>query len=146
MTRLHHTNIRILNAKRSLAFYRAIGLQHVGTAALGPGYTLLYLAGAPGDEPTIELVVNDTDDPEYDRSPGAGHVGLEVEDLDQVLTALAALGVEPEGPPSHPAGRADLNPVAFVRDPDGVRVELLQATWRVPRDEVPGVLVEAVSG
>jgi len=144
VARLHHANIRILDAKRSITFYRAIGLQHVGTAALAPGYTLLYLASAHGDEPTIELVVNDTDDPDYDRSSGAGHVGLEVEDLDQVLSALAALGVEPEGPPSHPAGRTDLNPVAFVRDPDGVRVELVQAPWRVPHDEVPDVLVEAV--
>jgi lactoylglutathione lyase len=144
VARLHHTNIRVLEAKRSIEFYRAIGLQHVGTAALAPGYTLLFLASAPGDEPTIELVVNDTDDAGYDRSPGAGHVGLEVEDLNEVLSALARLGVEPEGPPSHPVGRTDLNPVAFVRDPDGVRVELLQAPWSVPQDEVPDGLVDAV--
>jgi catechol 2,3-dioxygenase-like lactoylglutathione lyase family enzyme len=146
VARLHHANIRILEAKRSVAFYRAIGLRHVGTAALAPGYTLLFMASAPGDEPTIELVVNDTDDPGYDRSSGAGHVGLEVEDLGQVLRALAALGVEPEGPPGYPAGRTDLNPVAFVRDPDGVRVELLQAPWRVPQDEIPDLLIEALGG
>jgi lactoylglutathione lyase len=146
VARLHHTNIRVADPERSLAFYRAIGLRHVGTAALAPGYTLLYMAGDAGGEPTIELVANDTDDPAYDRSPGANHIGIEVEDLDRVLAELAAIGVEPEGPPSHPAGRTDLNPVAFVRDPDGVRVELLLAPWKTPRDEVPAPLTDAVGG
>lgn len=145
MARLHHANIRITDAQRSLDFYRALGLRHVGTAALAPGYTLLFVGGKADGSPTLELVVNDTDDPAYDRSPGAGHVGIEVEDVEQTLATLAELGVEPEGPPSHPAGRTDLNPVAFVRDPDGVRVELLQSPWRIPTDEVPHELSEAVS-
>ena len=144
MARLHHANIRVADPARSVAFYRAVGLQHTGTAALAPGYTLLYMASAPGDEPTVELVVNDTDDPGYDRNPGAGHIGIEVDDVHDVLTTLAALGVEPEGPPTHPAGRMDLNPVAFVRDPDGVRVELLQAPWTVPADEVPTSLSKSI--
>jgi lactoylglutathione lyase len=81
--------------------------------------------------------VNETADASYDRSPGAGHIGIEVPDLDAALAQLAALGVEPEGPPSHPAGRTDLGKVAFVRDPDGVRVELLQGPWPIPSDPVP---------
>jgi lactoylglutathione lyase len=144
MTRLHHTNIRVADPAQSLAFYRAIGLQHVGTAALAPGYTLLYLAGGASGEPTIELVVNDTGGPDYDRSPGAGHIGIEVDNVGEVLVALGEFGVQPEGPPSHPASRSDLNPVAFVRDPDGIRVELLQAPWVVPTDQVPDALAWAV--
>lgn len=136
MTRLHHANVRITDAARSLQFYRTLGLEHLGTAALAPGYTLLYL-GTESGTATLELVVNDTTDPAYDRSPGSGHIGIEVDDLDATLAALSALGVEPEAPPSHPAGRTDFNPVAFVSDPDGVRVELLQAAWPVPRDELP---------
>ena len=140
MARLHHANVRITNPQRSLEFYSAVGLKHVGTAVLGPGYTLLYLGSAGGAEPTLELVVNDTTDPEYDRSQGSGHIGLEVEDIDAALGALADLGYTPEGAPSHPAGRTDLNPIAFVRDPDGVRVELLQAEWTVPTDPMPSDL------
>ncbi len=136
MARVHHANIRIRDAVASLAFYEAIGLHHVGTLALGPGYTLLFLGDADGGA-VLELVVNDAADENYDRSPGAGHLGIEVDDVDAALARLSALGVTPEGAPVRPAGRADLNPVAFVRDPDGVRVELLQAPWPVPSDQVP---------
>lgn len=136
MSRLHHANIRITDPTRSVEFYATLGLHHVGTAALAPGYTLLYM-GDRSDTACLELVVNDTADDTYDRNPGAGHLGVEVDDLDATLIALAALGVEPEAPPSRPLGRDDLQPVAFVRDPDGVRVELLQAQWNLPHDTTP---------
>lgn len=139
MSQVHHTNVRIRDARASLAFYGKLGLRHVGTAVLGPGYTLLFLGGASGA--AIELVVNETADASYDRAPGSGHIGIEVPDLDAALAELATLGVEPEAPPAHPAGRTDLGKVAFVRDPDGVRVELLQAPWPIPSDPVPEGLV-----
>jgi lactoylglutathione lyase len=138
--KVHHANIRIADLDRSLAFYRALGLDAVGALSLGPGYVLHYL-GTPGSGPgsaVLELVVNETTDPSYDRSPGSGHLGLEVDDIGRALAALAGLGIEPEAPPAIPGGRAELNPVVFVRDPDGVRVELLQSPWPVPRDELPG--------
>ena len=137
--KVHHANVRIADLDRSLAFYRALGLEQVGVLGLGPGYVLHYL-GAPGSSPeqaVLELVVNETTDPSYDRSPGSGHLGLEVDDIDATLSSLSELGVQPEAPPSQPGGRSDLQPIAFVRDPDGVRVELLQAPWPVPQDELP---------
>jgi lactoylglutathione lyase len=136
MTRFHHANIRIVDAAASLAFYRAIGLDHVGTLSLGPGYTLLFV-GQPDGTAVLELVLNDTTDPAYDRSPGSGHIGIEVDDIEATLRALAELGVTPEAAPAHPGGRTDLGRIAFVRDPDGVRVELLQAEWPVPQDALP---------
>ncbi|WP_382306841.1 VOC family protein [Herbiconiux sp. UC225_62] len=136
MTRFHHSNLRISDAAASLAFYRAIGLDHVGTLSLGPGYTLLFVGQSDGTA-VLELVLNDTTDPAYDRSPGSGHIGVEVDDIDATLSALAELGVTPEAPPAHPGGRTDLERIAFVRDPDGVRVELLQAHWPVPQDALP---------
>ena len=135
MGTLHHANIRITDPVASLGFYRALGLEHTGTLSLGPGYTLLYLTDQRGL--AIELVLNETTDPAYDRSPGSGHLGFEVDDIDTVLARLADLGVEPEAPPTHPGGRTDLNPIVFVRDPDGVRVELLQAPWPIPGDSLP---------
>ena len=53
------------------------------------------------------------------------------------LAALEELGITAEADPAHPAGRTDVNPIAFVRDPDGTRVELLQRPWPVPSDAVP---------
>jgi catechol 2,3-dioxygenase-like lactoylglutathione lyase family enzyme len=143
MSRVHHANIRITDPARSLQFYGAIGLEHVGTLSMGPGYTLLYLAG--DGSAALELVVNDTADPTYDRSPGSGHIGLEVPDLAATLAALDEIGYRPEGAPAAPGNRADLNPIAFVRDPDGVRVELLQASWAVPHDPLPADLHQLVA-
>ena len=136
-SRVHHANIRITDATASLAFYRAIGLELVGTLALGPGYTLLFVGDQADGSAAVELVVNETTDPAYDRSPGSGHVGIVVDDLEATLAALHHLGVEPEAAPAHPGGREDLGQVAFVRDPDGVRIELLQAPWPLPHDELP---------
>ena len=138
MSRVHHATIRITDPARSLEFYGAIGLELVGSLTMGPGYTLLYLAGNGGG--ALELVVNDTDDPSYDRSPGSGHIGLEVPDLVATLAALEEGGYRPEASPASPAGRGDLNPIAFVRDPDGTRVELLQASWAIPQDPLPADL------
>lgn len=136
MTRIHHTNVRIQDAARSLAFYRTIGLEHTGTLSLGPGYTLLFMTDSAGI--AIELVVNDTDDPNYDRSPGSGHLGFEVDDLDATLAELdTVLGTKAEVGPMVPGDRSDLRPVAFVRDPDGMRVELLQKPWPIPNDPLP---------
>jgi lactoylglutathione lyase len=138
MSRVHHANIRITAPARSLQFYGAIGLEHVGSLTMGPGYTLLYLAGDGGG--ALELVVNDTVDPSYDRSPGSGHIGLEVPDLAATLAALEEIGYQPEAAPASPGDRVDLNPIAFVRDPDGTRVELLQASWAIPQDPLPADL------
>jgi catechol 2,3-dioxygenase-like lactoylglutathione lyase family enzyme len=136
MTRIHHANIRTADPVQSVAFYRILGLEHTGTLSMGPGYTLLYMTD--GDGLALELVANDTTDPAYDRSAGSGHLAFEVDDLDATLTALRdAHGTEPESAPMHPGGREDLNKVAFVRDPDGVRLELLQSAWPIPADALP---------
>ena len=140
MSRIHHVNIRIVDAERSVAFYRALGLEITGTLALAPGYTLLFMGEQPGGEVALELVLNETTDSAYDRSVGSGHVGVEVDDLHATLATLAAMGVVPEGAPAHPGDRNDLGLVAFVRDPDGVRVELLQSPWPIPQDALPEAL------
>lgn len=139
MTRIHHANIRTADPAKSVSFYRTLGLEHTGTLSMGPGYTLLYMTD--GDGLALELVANDTTDPAYDRSPGSGHLAFEVDDLDATLAALRdAHGTEPEAEPMHPGGRTDLNKIAFVRDPDGVRLELLQTAWPIPSDPLPADL------
>ena len=48
-----------------------------------------------------------------------------MEDIDAALSDLAAIGVEPEKPAYHPGGNEALPRIAFVADPDGYRVELI---------------------
>jgi len=51
---------------------------------------------------------------------------------------LEPLGVQPEKPPYRPGGRRDLPLIAFVADPDGYRIELIDGgafpTPQDPRD------------
>jgi lactoylglutathione lyase len=142
--RISHVNIRVADVDRSVRFYEAIGLSRIGAAVLAPGYFLIYLGNPAHDEVSVELVVNQSAPSDYDRSPGAGHVGVVVDDLDATLETLAQLGIAPEGAPAHPAGRQDLPLVAFVRDPDGVRVELIETAFRTPQDEPDDAMREAL--
>src|ERR1700732_224138 len=55
---------------------------------------------------------------------GYGHWALEVEDLDQTVATLSAVGAEPvsaPAPPVRPGAR-----FAYVRDPEGNLLELIQ--------------------
>ena len=82
--------------------------------------------GLPGDGARLELTYNHGVD-SYDLGTGYNHIALAVEDLEGTLDALAGEGIEPEKPPYRPGGRTEGYFIAFVRDPDGYRVELVGA-------------------
>jgi lactoylglutathione lyase len=132
MMRLHHTNIRVVDPKPEVAFYRALGFELYGCMRLGALYTL-YLS-LPGDSCGIELTVNESPDSTWSRDMGAGHIAIVVDDLDATLARLAACGVQPVVAPMHPAGRADVR-VSFLQGPSGYRVELIDGGDFQPRQE-----------
>jgi lactoylglutathione lyase len=91
--------------------------------------------GLPGEGDVLELTVNLDQDEPYDLGTGYSHMALTVDDVDHVLATLKALGVEPEKPPFHPGGREDLPLIAFVADPDGYRIELIDGgAFDTPQD------------
>jgi len=62
-------------------------------------------------------------------------MAVAVDDIHAALSALEPLGVEPERPPYHPGDRHDLPLIAFVADPDGYRIELIDGgTFATPQD------------
>jgi lactoylglutathione lyase len=82
--------------------------------------------GLPGeDEARLELTYNHGVD-SYDLGSGYNHIALAVEDINGTLAGLAEQGIEPEKPPYRPGGRTTGSLIAFVRDPDGYRVELIE--------------------
>jgi lactoylglutathione lyase len=131
---LHHANIRASDPNASIAFYRALGFEVVGAMRM-PGLYTVYL-GAPEGQAVIELSVKEEPDESWSTAPGSGHIAISVADLDAELTRLAALGIEPESPAFHPGGRTEAW-VAFVRDPDDNRVELVNGEFAPPHDELP---------
>ena len=131
-----HTMVRVTDLDESLAFYcDKLGLKEVSRSEHPAGrYTLVFLC-APGDEaaaherraPTIELTYNW--DPEaYGGGRNFGHLAYAVDDIYAVCQRLKDAGVTINRPPRD--GR-----MAFVRSPDNISIELLQAGPALPPAE-----------
>ncbi len=121
-----HTMVRVTDIEKSLAFYRdALGLELLSRRDNEGGrYTLVFLA-APGD-PTaqIELTYNwPGADGKAEALGGArnfGHLAYAVDNIYATCQRLLDHGVLISRPPRD--GR-----MAFVRSPDNISIELLQA-------------------
>jgi len=132
-TSLVHTCLRVRDPEASVAFYRALGFEQRGRLNFETAYNV-YL-GLPGDGDRLELTVNAGREEPYDLGDGYNHIAVAVDDLDATLAALAEIGVQPEKPPYRPGDRDDLPRIAFVADPDGYRVELIDGgKFRTPQD------------
>ena len=128
-----HTCVRVLDEEKSVAFYEALGYERRGKLQFETAYNV-YM-GLPGDSDTLELTVNIGRTEPYDLGDGYNHIALTVDDLDGVLTKLAEHGIEPEKPPFAPGGRDEVGRIAFVPDPDGYRVELIDVgAFPTPQD------------
>ncbi|NHZ91782.1 lactoylglutathione lyase [Massilia sp. CCM 8733] len=116
-----HTMVRVTDLDASLAFYRdALGLEVVRTSEYEKGrFTLVYLS-APGDpDAQLELTYN-WDAETYTGGRNFGHLAYEVEDIYAACARLMAHGVLVNRPPRD-------GHMAFVRSPDNISIELLQA-------------------
>jgi lactoylglutathione lyase len=127
-----HTCVRVRDPEASVRFYEALGYERRGRLNFETAYNL-YM-GLPGGGDTLELTVNRGREEPYDLGEGYNHIALTVEDLDGLLATLAEQGIEPESPPYAPGGREGLR-IAFVRDPDGYRIELIDGgSFATPQD------------
>ena len=116
-----HTMVRVTDIETSLRFYRdALGLELLSRRDNQAGrFTLVFLA-APGD-PSAQVELTHNWDPEaYSGGRNFGHLAYAVDDIYATCQRLADHGVTINRPPRD--GR-----MAFVRSPDNISVELLQA-------------------
>ena len=117
-----HVGLRVADLERSIAFYTLIGYEVLGGVPDTELGTLTMLK-LPDDEfVSLELVHN----PHRGRvEPGGlSHVVIHVEDVHAMVARLAARGIQTEEPAS-PDGSKDFW-TAWVVDPDGYRIELVQ--------------------
>lgn len=132
--RIIHTMLRVADLERSLAFYLdTLGMTLFRREEYPTGRFTLAFVGF-GDEATsavIELTHN-WDISDYDRGNGYGHIALGVSDAYATCDALAAKGakiVRPAGPMANASpDRSDVEIIAFIEDPDGYRIELIETT------------------
>ena len=124
-----HTMVRVSDLEHSLDFYcNKLGLVELHRKEVPQGrFTLVFLA-APGDEAAqVELTYNW--DPEtYSGGRNFGHLAYAVDDIYAACQRLQDEGVTINRPPRD--GR-----MAFVRSPDGISVELVQAGDALPPRE-----------
>ena len=118
-----HVGLRVTHSERSVEFYRALGYQVVGTV---PGTPLgdLTMLKLPDDEfVTLELVSQAGRSGAGHRS-GLSHVVVKVESAIATIADLAAKAIHAEAAAT-PTG-ADEVRTAWITDPDGHRIELVQ--------------------
>jgi len=124
-----HTMVRVADLEQSLDFYcNKLGLVELRRKEVPQGrFTLVFLA-APGDEEAqLELTYNW--DPEaYTGGRNFGHLAYAVEDIYATCQRLMDAGVTINRPPRD-------GHMAFVRSPDGISIELLQAGEALPARE-----------
>ena len=119
-----HTCYRIGDIDSSVAFYEKLGFAEIGRMPIGDEAINVFM-GLEDGVPILELTYNHGVD-SYDLGAGYNHIALAVADLDGTLAALADQGIAPEKPPYRPGGRTTGSRIAFVRDPDGYRIELVE--------------------
>jgi lactoylglutathione lyase len=125
MTHFIHVCYRIGDIDRSVSFYEKLGFEESRRMDIGSEAINVFMALPGEEEARLELTYNHGVD-SYDLGSGYNHIALAVDDIHATLAALAEQGIEPEKPPYRPGGRTTGSLIAFVRDPDGYRVELIE--------------------
>jgi len=121
-----HTMVRVLDLEASMAFYRLLGLEEIRRYDNDKGRFSLVFMAAPGQpEAPVELTFNwDGDAGLPSDSRHFGHLAYEVDNIYETCAKLQAAGVLINRPPRD-------GHMAFVRSPDNVSIEILQAGERL---------------
>jgi len=124
--RILHTMLRVGDLQRSVAFYTSVlGMKLLRTTDRPEQkYTLAFVGyDDEANEAVLELTYNYGVD-RYDLGAGFGHVAIEVPDAVAACAAVRAKG----GTVTREAGpvKGGTTVIAFVQDPDGYKIELIE--------------------
>lgn len=123
-----HTMIRVSDVDATLRFFDLLGLKEVRRIDSEQGrFTLIFIA-APGDEDAQVELTHNWEPEEYAGGRNFGHLAYLVDDIYASCQRLMDGGVTIARPPRD--GR-----MAFVRSPDAISIELLQAGAALPPAE-----------
>lgn len=129
-----HTMLRVTDPDATVKFFNLLGLEEVRRYDSEQGrFSLIFLA-APGqkDVAEVELTYNwpteDGSSEDYDGGRNFGHLAYRVDNIYELCQTLMDAGVTINRPPRD-------GHMAFVRTPDNISVELLQAGDNLPVQE-----------
>lgn len=129
--RMLHTMIRVYDFEKSIDFYtRLLGMKLLRKRDVPDGkYSLAFVGyGEESDSTVIELTYNWGQEKPYDLGSAFGHLAIGVPDVYATCENLAKEGVKiprPAGPV-----KFGTTVIAFVEDPDGYKIELIQTGSR----------------
>ena len=123
-----HTMIRVSDPAATIRFFELLGLKELKRFDNPAGkFTLIFLA-APGDENAQVELTHNWDESGYGEGRNFGHLAYRVDDIYATCQRLMDAGVTINRPPRD-------GHMAFVRSPDNISIELLQAGDRLPPAE-----------
>ncbi len=129
-----HTMLRVTDPDATIKFFNLLGLEEIRRYDSEQGrFSLIFLA-APGqkDVAEVELTHNwpaeDGSGEDYDGGRNFGHLAYRVDNIYELCQTLMDAGVTINRPPRD-------GHMAFVRSPDNISVELLQAGENLPVQE-----------
>ena len=128
--RILHTMLRVGDLDRSIRFYAdVLGMTLLSRRDFPEGkFTLAFLGYASNPEQAeIELTYNHGVD-HYELGTAFGHVAIGVEGIHEVCDRIRAAGgtiTREPGPMKHGS-----TVIAFVVDPDGYKIELIESASR----------------
>ena len=123
-----HTMIRVSDPAATIAFFELLGLKELRRFDSEQGrFTLIFLA-APGDEDAQVELTHNWDEAGYGEGRNFGHLAYRVDNIYDSCQRLMDGGVTISRPPRD-------GHMAFVRSPDNISIELLQAGDRLPPQE-----------
>lgn len=124
--RMLHTMLRVGNLERSLAFYtEVLGMKILRQNDYPEGrFTLAFVGYGDEDNHTVLELTHNWDTESYDLGNAYGHIAIGVDDAYKACEEIKARGgkvVREAGPM-----KGGVTVIAFVEDPDGYKVELIQ--------------------
>jgi lactoylglutathione lyase len=127
--RLLHVMLRVSNLEASVNFYTsALGMVEKRRRDYPDGrFTLVFLGYGDESEATVIELTHNWDTDQYEPGTAYGHVALGVADLFVCCALLENKGVKvlrPPGPMKHDSSEV----IAFIEDPDGYKIELIQTS------------------
>jgi lactoylglutathione lyase len=129
--RILHTMLRVGDLEKSLDFYtNVLGMRLLRRKDYPDGrFTLAFVGYQDESEGAAIELTHNWDTPAYDLGNGYGHIALEVDDAYKACEDIKARGgkvTREAGPMKH-----GTTVIAFVEDPDGYKIELIQKKDRV---------------
>jgi lactoylglutathione lyase len=125
--RMLHTMLRVFNLEKSVDFYsRLLGMEVLRRREVAEGrYTLAFVGyGAEDSNTVIELTYNWDQKEPYALGSAFGHLAIGVSDVYATCEKLGKEGVKITRPPG--PVKFGTTVIAFIEDPDGYKIELIQ--------------------